>query len=255
MVKDAAAVPLHGRLAGDLRERILSGALAVGDPVPSEAALGQEFGASRGTVRQALATLRSEGLIDGGRGRQPVVRRVPIGQPFDTFLSFTAWAQMLGRRPGQRTVEVAKRGATPEAAAALGLSAGDPIIDVLRLRLLDDEPVMVERSSWLLEVGMLLLHTDTDAGSIYAYLASEGVDLDAATHTIDAVAASAADADLLQVPAGAPLLRERRRATDRRGHPLEYGDDRYRPDRATFTISNARTSRLAVVRHLELKET
>lgn len=239
---------LHARLADALRERIVSGALAVGEPLPSEARLVEEFGTSRGTVRQALSTLRNEGLIEGGQGRRPIVRRRPMGQPFETFLSFSAWVERSGHRPGQRTIELARRGADPIAADALGLEPGEPVIDVLRLRLLDGEPVMLERSTFALDIGLLLFDFDTDAGSIYAGLLARGVEIVAATHTIDAIAAPADDARLLGVPKGGPLLRERRTARTTDGRPVEYADDRYRPDRATFTIANERAHHLALVR-------
>jgi GntR family transcriptional regulator len=244
------AIPLHAQVADRLRERIADGTLAVGQPVPSEAALVEEFGASRGTVRQALSTLRHEGLIDGGQGRQPVVRDAPIGQPFETLLSFSAWAQQSGRVPGQRTIEIARRGAGEAAAAALGLQVGDPVVDVLRLRFLDGAPVMLERSSFVPAVGRFLFDMDTDAGSIYAGLTEMGVDLYSARHEIDALAAPVDDAELLGVAAGSPLLRERRRACTRSGEPLEYADDRYRPDRATFTLTNTRSVPLPMVRDL-----
>lgn len=237
----SVVVALHQRIGEELRRRIFAGELAVGDPVPSEARLAADFGASRGTVRQALAGLRAEGLVGGGRGRPPVVRSAVASQPFATFLSFTAWARGLGRTPGQRTIEVARRGAGEAAADALDLAPGDPVVEVLRLRLLDGRPAMVERSTFVDDVGRLLLAADLDAGSIYAHLTDAGVDLAEARHTFDAVAADTGDAALLEVAPGAPLLRERRRATDRAGRALELGDDRYRPDLVTFTIENART--------------
>ena len=239
---------LHARLADALRERIVSGALAVGGTLPSEARLVEEFGISRGTVRQALSTLRNEGLIEGGQGRPPVVRRRPMAQPFETFLSYSAWVEQSGHRPGQRTIELARRGADAVAAAELGLEPGEPVVDLLRLRLLDDEPVMLERTTFVLDVGRLLFDFDPDAGSIYAGLLGRGVEMAAATHTIDAIAATAGDAELLEIPVGGPLLRERRTASTADGRTVEYADDRYRPDRATFTIANTRAHRLAFAR-------
>jgi GntR family transcriptional regulator len=246
-VAGPAPVPLHQRIGDELRRRIFDGELAVGDAVPSEAQLAGEFAASRGTVRQALAALRVEGLIGGGRGRPPVVRSTVASQPFDTFVSFTSWARQLGRTPGQRTIEVARRGAGEVAADALDLAPGDPVVEVLRLRLLDRRPAMLERATFIEEVGRLLFDFDPDGGSIYAHLTDRGVDLATARHTFDAVAADAVDADLLGIAVGAPLLRERRRAVDGTGRPLELGDDRYRPDVVTFTIENARDAGPAVL--------
>jgi GntR family transcriptional regulator len=233
---------LHQRIGDELRRRIFDGELAIGDAVPSEAQLAAEFGASRGTVRQALAGLRVEGLIGGGRGRPPVVRSAVASQPFGTLLSFTSWARRIGRVPGQRTIELARRGAGDDAADALDLTPGDPVVEVLRLRLLDGRPAMLERATFVEDVGRLLFDLDPDTGSIYAHLTERGVDLARARHTFDAVAAEPTDAELLGIAAGAPLLRERRRAVSGTGRPLEYGDDRYRPDIVTFTVENARAT-------------
>ncbi|GAA4436020.1 GntR family transcriptional regulator [Actinokineospora soli] len=241
MVKFVTA-PLHVRLADELRRRIARGVLPVGSALPSETQLCAEFGASRGTVRQALAALRHEGLIGGGQGKPPVVRETAVAQPFETFLSFTRWAKQIGREPGQRTVDIARRGAELGAADALGVDEGTPVIDVLRLGLLDGVPAMLERSSFIEPVGRLLFEMDPDGGSIYDHLLSRGVDLHAARHTVDAVGADPTDARLLGIADGAPLLRERRRARDAAGNPIEYGDDRYRPDLVTFTITNVRTA-------------
>jgi GntR family transcriptional regulator len=246
------SLPIHARVAQELRRRIESRELAAGAALPSEARLCEQFGASRGTIRSALATLRREGLIDGSQGRPPVVRDAVATQPFESLLSFTAWAEQLARTPGQRTIEMARRAVKGPAACELGLEPGTLAVDILRVRLLDGEPVMVERATFVEPVGRLLFDFDPDSGSIYAHLTAEGVDLRAARHTFDAVPAGELDSELLGVPVGAPLLRERRRATSADGTPLEYGDDRYRPDRVTFTIDNSRPTSVGLPRDLRI---
>ncbi|MBA3781925.1 MAG: GntR family transcriptional regulator [Nocardioides sp.] len=232
--------PMHAQVAAELRRRIAKGVYPIDGLVPSEATLTAEFEVSRGTMRQALAALRSEGLIGGGQGKPPVVRSASLAQPFETFLSFTSWAEQAGRVPGQRTIEVARRGADPRAADALDVEEGDPVVEVLRLRLLDGMPAMLERSAFVEDIGRLLFDIDTDKTSIYASLTELGVDLYTGRHTFDAVAADDTDARLLEVTPGSPLLRERRRASTRDGRPLEYGDDRYLPNLVSFTIVNTR---------------
>jgi GntR family transcriptional regulator len=246
------SMPIHVRVADELRGRIERGELVAGAALPSEARLCEQFGASRGTIRSALAALRREGLIDGGQGRPPVVRDAVASQPFENLLSFTAWAEQLGRAPGQRTIEVARRAVSGPAARELGLEPGTMGVDILRVRLLDGEPVMVERATFVEAVGRLLFDFDPDSGSIYAHLTGEGVDLASARHTFDAVPASQLDSELLGIPVGTPLLRERRLATSVDGTPLEYGDDRYRPDRVTFTIDNSRPTSAGIPRDLRI---
>jgi GntR family transcriptional regulator len=240
--------PLHQRIAADLRRRIASGDLPVGASLPSESQLCERWAASRGPVRQALSTLRAEGLIGGGRGKPPVVRAGQVPQPFETLLSFSRWAHGLGRTPGQRLLEIARRPARREVADALAIDEGDLVVELLRLRLLDGRPTMLERTAFVEPVGRLLFDFDLESGSIYEYLSGQGVDLSVARHVFDAVAADSDDSALLGVPAGAPLLRERRRAAGASGEPYEYSDDRYRPDIVTFTIENAQQARPSVGR-------
>jgi GntR family transcriptional regulator len=242
--------PLYQRIADDLRRRIARGDLPVGSALPSESQLCEQWAASRGPVRQALSGLRAEGLIGGGRGRSPVVRTSQVPQPFETLLSFSHWARSLGRTPGQRTLEIARRPARQEVADALEIDEGDPVVELVRLRLLDGQPTMIERTTFVESVGRVLFGFafDPDSRSIYAYLADQGVDLSIARHVFDAVAADPTDASLLEVPEGAPLLRERRRAGSASGEPYEYSDDRYRPDIVTFTIENAEQAHPSVGR-------
>lgn len=235
--------PLHRVLTVELRQRIRGGEIAVGESLPSEAQLCQEFSASRGPVRQALAALRDEGLIGGGQGKRPVVLDAVPAQPFESFLSFTRRAEITGHVPGQRLQEIALRRPDPTVAAALQVEPEALVVQLLRLRLLDGRPAMLERMTYVEQVGRPLLDADLDAGSIYAFLTERGVDLHAARHTFDAVAADTTDAELLDVPAESPLLRERRLTTNSGGMPIEWSEDRYRPDVATVTVTNTRSSR------------
>jgi DNA-binding GntR family transcriptional regulator len=71
--------PRYQRIADDVRLRVRTGALQVGDALPSELTLARQFGVQRNTVRQALAILRDEGLIaTGARSRSRVIRAEAI---------------------------------------------------------------------------------------------------------------------------------------------------------------------------------
>lgn len=242
-------VPLHEKIASSLRQCIHSGELAPGDRLPSEADLQATWRASRVPVRQALARLRAEGLIAGGRGRPPVVQPRPVSQPFDTMVSFSSWARLTGRRPGQRTIELARRRADARTALHLGISPGEPYVQLLRVRTLDGVLAMLERTSFTLKYGASLLAWDPDAGSIWAHLIERGLKVGVVEHIIDAVPADQTDHELLDVPRGSPLLRELRTARTIGGEVFESADDRYRPDVVTFTIHNSPDGAAAVARN------
>lgn len=239
---------MHEAIAESLREQIRQGELSVGDPLPSEAELSDRWQTSRAPVRQALASLRSEGVITGGRGRRSVVCTASLGQPFDTLLSYSSWVHAMGRTPGQRTLELALRPADEQAAARLGIAEGMPVVQILRVRYLDGEVAMLERSTYVEAVGRLLFDFDSDSGSQWAYLQSRGVRFATASHVIDAVGADSVDASSLGIPEGAPLLRQQRTTRDPAGAILEYHDDRYLPDVVSFILNNTLDARTALTR-------
>ncbi|MBC2641005.1 MULTISPECIES: GntR family transcriptional regulator [unclassified Rhodococcus (in: high G+C Gram-positive bacteria)] len=231
----------HEFVALQLRQRIMQRRYAVGESLPSESMLCAEFEVSRGPVRQALATLKNEGLIQLSQGKPAVVRSHDITQTLDTFTPFSQWARRTGRTAGSRTLEISRRRVSEPAAVALGVGADDFVVEVLRVRLLDGEPTMLERSTFTDRVGSLLFEFDIDSGSITDYLTSRGVRFESMEHVLDAVAAGEADSEHLGIDPGSPLLRERRTSRDQHGDIFEYADDRYRPDLVAFSIVNART--------------
>jgi hypothetical protein len=126
-------------------------------------------------------------------------------------------------------------GATPadvEMAAALRVEPGQPVHHLVRVRLADGEPLMIERTTFPAFVGSLVADVDLDRQSIYAELANHGV-VFARARQLDA---SPADARLLDVPRHAPLLRVRRHSFAPDGTALEWSDDRYRADRITLAV-------------------
>jgi GntR family transcriptional regulator len=109
----------------------------------------------------------------------------------------------------------------------------------VRIRLLSDRPVMVERAVYPDRVGALIAGMDLTRDSITERLEELGIVFTDAEHVIDAVPASAEDARCLGVRAGVPLLRERRFTTDRSGQPVEWSDDRYLGSATAFSIRNS----------------
>ena len=193
-------------------------------------------------MRQALATLRTEGVIAVRRGARPVVLGPARTQSFAELQSFTSWARALGEQPSGRVIELRTRPATPDEATALGLAVGDDVLGLVRVRLLGDRPAMVERTAFVPRVGTLVSAADLETGSIYEQLARHGVEVAHARHAIDALGASTLDARLLGVSRRTPLLRDRRIGLDGDGAPIEWSDDRYRSDVVVFGVDNAPTA-------------
>ncbi|KWV31899.1 MULTISPECIES: GntR family transcriptional regulator [Micromonospora] len=63
MIDPDGPVPVYRQVANILAGRISNGDLVAHRPIPSEAAIVQEFGVARGTARRAVAELRERGLV------------------------------------------------------------------------------------------------------------------------------------------------------------------------------------------------
>lgn len=224
-------------IAAELREEIHAGVHAVGSQLPSEAELAARYDAARGTVRQAVAVLVAEGLVGSRQGARRIVLGRSRSQSFAELHSFAQWARANGYRYGGQVISQSRRAAGPVEAARLG---SDQVLEVLRLRTLEGEPVLLERTvyaDWIIAAVEAL---PPDCESVTAALyASVGLVVAYGEHLIDAVPAGTQDARLLGVRRGSPLLRQRRITTTHEGKPVEWSDDRYRAGSVAFSIRNS----------------
>ncbi|MCL2729946.1 MAG: GntR family transcriptional regulator [Actinomycetia bacterium] len=252
-MQDGRAEPAKGTLyrkvAGDLRDAIAAGEYGSGGRLPAEATLAERYGVSRGTIRQALASLRADGLVTSRRGTRRVVLGTARMQSFAELVSFTNWARSLGEEPGGRVERVERRPADARECEQLRMEPGGEVVLVLRVRTLSGRPVMVERSLYPLWVGELVARIPPDAVSHTEPLQEQGVVFADADHTIDLTSADADDARLLGCEPGDALLRERRRSTDPSGAPLEWSEDRYLPGTVAFTVHNSIAASALTRRH------
>ncbi len=230
---------LYRKVAEDIKAAIAAGGYAAGTRLPSESELAERYSVSRGTIRQAFAALRADGVIASRRGARRLVIGGPQVQSFGELLSFSRWARAMGEVPGGKVVAMQRRPAKPGEAERLAIDPGTPIYHLTRVRLLSGRPVMVERGAYPDGVGVLVAGLDLGKDSITERLEELGIVFADAEHVMDAVPASAQDARLLGVRPRVPMLRERRLTTDLAGVPVEWSDDRYLGSEVAFSVHNS----------------
>ncbi|MET8411191.1 GntR family transcriptional regulator [Streptomyces sp. NPDC005195] len=230
----------HEEIADELRRAIDREEYTVGSLLPPETDLAAQYGVARGTVRQAVAALTAEGLIGSRQGARRVVLTSRRSQSFAELRSFAEWARTMGREATGRVVEQTYRPATAEDAVRLQLPEGTAVLHVLRVRGLDGEPVLLERTVYADWISPAVETVEPDCPSVTQRLFEDtGLVFAYGEHVIDAVAAGAQDADLLGIRRTSPLLRVRRVTTTREGRPVEWSDDRYRSDAVSFSVHNS----------------
>lgn len=140
-------LPLYQRLHEHLAQQIANNQWRPGEAIPTEAALSTEYQLSTGTVRKAVDASVNDGLLERQQGRGTFVRRPQFQSSLFRFFRFQTAA---GERqvPESRILSNEPLSAPLEVAHALALSADAPVIRVIRVRLLDRQPVLAEEI-WL----------------------------------------------------------------------------------------------------------
>jgi GntR family transcriptional regulator len=233
--KETVAQPLYLQIAHRIADNIRAGTLGVGDQLPTERQLAQELSVSRMTVRQALAVLTDQGLVNSQHGIGNFVTRPMMEQPVDILVGFSDNMLKKGIKPSARLLELKSINADQLLAGELHIPTGDPVFAIRRLRLADNIPAALEYSYFPQRYAPDLDRHDLEQRSIYAILAEEyKIALAGAVQTLEPVVALAHQAKLLQIPKGSPLMLVTRTSADDQQRIVEFAKDLYRGDSFRF---------------------
>lgn len=227
---------MYQRLADDLRARISCGEFGRGQVLPTEAALGLEYGASRLTVRRALGMLRDERLLQSRRGFGWFVSTLPLQHTLGQLGTIEQQVAKMGRTPRREIRHFGFERAPDAVAEALGT---DEALHIDRLNTADDE-VLAHSWSWIpANLAAALSLEQVATTSLYELLP---VEIGGARQRISAIAASEEDAELLGTPVGAPCLRSERIVHAIDGTPAVYAVAVFAAHRTEFLVELARES-------------
>lgn len=217
-------------IAEDLRRRVASGEFAAGRLLPSESVLSAAYDASRVTVRKALESLREEGLVDSRQGFGWFAQADPLRQTLGRLGTIEAYLAASGRVPERRVLDFGFVKANRRAREVLG---SELVLRVRRVNLADGQP-FARVTVWCPDhLGADLSRQDVERASFYDLLS---VPLGGATQTIGAAAASPADAALLEVPVGSPVLRCERITSTTDGTPVLLAEHVFPALRTEFVV-------------------
>jgi GntR family transcriptional regulator len=188
-------------LASELRRRIEEDVeFGAGQLLPSEAELSAGYGVSRVTVRRALEGLRAAGLVDSRQGYGWFVAGEPVRQTLGRLGTIEASLEARGVASERRILDFGFVRAPARVQSVLGSSS---VLRVRRLNLADGRPFAVVTVWVPEELGAGLSRRDVEQSPLYDLLP---VRLGGARQTIGAAAVGAADAGVLEVPVGSPVL-------------------------------------------------
>ena len=218
----------YQEIADTLRARLHT--IGPGHVLPSESELSAEFDVSRVTIRRALETLRDEGIVDSRQGFGWYVATVPLQQRLSGLDTIESQLAERGVHTVREILEFAFVAAPAHVAERLGCTQ---VLRVKRKNLADGAPFAVVTVWCPAELGQHLSRNDVERKPFYELL---GVQLRGATQTIGAAVAMPADAALLEVPVGSPVLRCERLTTTTDGVPVLLSEHIFPAHRTEFVV-------------------
>jgi GntR family transcriptional regulator len=232
LLDGASPTPLYLQLQKVIQAWLDNGKHKVAEALPSERDLARQLGISRVTVRKAIAGLVEKGILvqrwGSGTFIAPATR---VEQPSSRLSSFTDDMLARGMTPGARVLERSCGPASPTESMALGLSPGEPVSRLKRLRLAAETPMAIEHA---VVPARFLPDPHTVNPSLYAALSARGFIPRRALQRLHAVLLNAEQAGLLDVTTGSPALYIERRSFLESGEPVEFTASYYRGDAYDF---------------------
>lgn len=243
-------IPYYIQLLEALKQQISNGEMKPGDQFPSESELCETYGVSRTVVRQALREMELEGLVVRRKGKGTFVAEPKIIESLAQKL--TGFYQDMverGHHPVTQVLHLAVEQPNKKVAEYLGIDPGSLVIHIRRLRFVKDEPIVLVTSYLPYDLCPDLVNVDLTNQSLYAYLENQcGIRIAYGRRSIEAVAANEAEAHLLQVERGAPLILLNSVSYLEDGRPIEYYHAVHRGDRSRFEVELVRIREQGQVR-------
>jgi len=228
-----AGGPLYLQLKRWIEDAIHSGAINPGDALPSERDLAARVDVSRVTVRKAVLQLVQDGVLVQRHGSGTFVAQ-PTRRVEQSLSQLTSFTEDMARRGMDVHAQWLERGLylpSPEETVILGLSSGDQVARISRLRLTGDTPLAIERASLSARI---LPDPTAIADSLYRHLDKSGNRPVRAIQRIRAANLDEDNARLLQVPVGSAGLNIERTSYLASVRVIEFTRSIYRGDTYDF---------------------
>lgn len=215
--------PLYQQIKSLLLQELQAGAWLPGQAIPSEMELAARFKVSQGTVRKAIDELAAENMLVRRQGKGTFVATHAEAHTQYRFLRLKAEN---GSDPAlsRKLLDCRRMRAPADVARSLALKAGEAAVQIRRLLLNGEQPVVLD-DIWLpgnLFKGLTAERLQDWRGPMYRLFEAEfSVHMVRAEEKLRAVAAAGEDAELLALPAGTPLLSVERLSFTYGDRPVE----------------------------------
>jgi GntR family transcriptional regulator len=246
----SSPIPYYLQLIHALKKKILNGDLKTGDKLPGEFELCETYGVSRTVVRQALRELELEGLVSRKKGKGTFISGPKINESLVQKLTgFFEDMVSRGHTPHTQVLRHDVIPAKAKIADFLQLEPSDLVHLIERLRSVEDSPIVLVTTYIPHSLCPTLMNYDLDKDSLYSILENEfKLEISHGTRSVEAVAATEREAQLLNIPIGSPLILLNSVSYLADGTPLEYYHAVHRGDRSRFVVELVRKREISDIK-------
>ncbi|WP_238625901.1 GntR family transcriptional regulator [Aggregatilinea lenta] len=245
-VDRSSPIPYYIQVWDILRENIQNGIWQPGEQIPGEPELCRTFGVSRTVIRQALNEMVHKGLIVREKGKGTFVATPKISESLVGEL--TGFHQNMVEQGYNPVAQVLRQNIVPassKVATYLNVEVGSQIIEIERLRFIDDLPIQLVTTYIPYALCPDLATADFSHQSLYTFLEQQcGIMIARGRRSIEAVPANEYEARHLSVKKGAPLILLDSVSYLDDGTPVEYYHAVHRGDRAKFEVELVRVRKM-----------
>ena len=235
-------IPYYLQLIELLKFQIQDGTWEPGDQIPPEQELCSTYGVSRTVVRQALRELEVDNMITRRKGKGTFVAKPKISEGL--IQKLTGFYQDMVERglvPVTQVLHQRVIPATKMIAHYLDVPIGTEVVDICRLRFINDEPILLVDTYIPLRISPDLATVDLTNRSLYKYLENEnGIKIARGKRYLEAVLANEDEARLLEIEKGDPLIMLDSVSFTETGQVIEYYHALHRGDRTRFEVELVR---------------
>ncbi|MBS4201952.1 GntR family transcriptional regulator [Bacillus sp. FJAT-49732] len=236
---------LYNIVKNKILDQIKAGKFKVGDKLPTEMELCEEYSVSRTTVRIALQQLALEGRIHRIQGKGTFVSKPKIQTSLSTTeKGFASQLIEQGYKPKTDILDLRVIPADQTLAIHLQINEDDPVTRLTRIRYANDEPLFYSISyiPWKFAPG-LVNDEEGCKSSLFQLLQEKyNVEVHKTIETIEPILANETVSEYLGISEGSPVFSLETVTYNEDLKPIEFSDSVFRGDRSKFTIERFYTA-------------
>lgn len=242
-------MPLYKKIYEDLLDKINSGYYPEFTKLPTEVELAEQYNVSRLTIRQATQMLVNSGKVEKRRRRGTIVTGKKIEQEITPSIdSFEIRMNQKGLTSTTKVISFKTEKPSKECALALNIKESDLVYKLVRLRYIDQNPIVLVTSYLSVRLFPDLMEVDFTTSHLYDVLREHDKPAVNVKRKIEVVKADETIADLLEIKKNDPIFYMTCNVFSNNNVIVEYSISKYRGD-MNFFVVNSMTERNKTLFH------